>query len=418
MWYLRGRVSRKYLHFRNCTRLIVIILLLSILNLCFGDPLKNGEGKQKMKPTENVEYSVLYANVQHNSFENVKIQSSGKLVTKHVFKEDIDEVLGDPVTLHVKGTIIGIQVNPYFLIYENGIFKKEHLSIYRTTGLGAFYKNYYYVFRDSRDDVFFDYQNKIIRTDLPVLCYKDWYISIMMPFGKGILTGIQYTGGVERKPRKFGFGFTKYGKNIEMSEWSFGDVGQITSAHLTSVLDTLVVVYKNKVITIDPQNGKKNVPFLIEGYTIINTSLDLENNLVIHAQDKLGKTVVLSYTLDGKKIWEYSTEDKIENKQPPVCGEDSVVYFIINDHLVCLQDGNELWRKEVSSCVNPLLTNTQNNRVVVQAGNHINVFNSDGICEFTTLISEDLKESFTAPPVVGGDGKIYVASEIGLYSFE
>lgn len=398
---------------------LVLTLLIFIVWFSLGKDNNLLKGKYPMKPTANVEYSILFANVQHNSYENVKIQSSGKLAWKKNFKQDVDENFGEPVTLHVKGTIIGIQVNPYFLIYENGLFKEKHQSVYRTSGLGAFFSEYYYIFRNLENDVFFNYNNTIYRDDLPLINLdSDWYTLLIMPFKNGVLIGSQYTGGIHKKQKKFGFGLEGYGNNPMSSLWGYGEDGKPTSVHMTKLLDRLVVVNKNKVITIDPQNGKKSAPFLIDGYTLASTSLNLENNLIIHAQNKLGKTVVLSYTLDGKKIWEYSTEDKIENKQPPVCGEDSVVYFIINDHLVCLQDGNELWRKEVSSCVNPLLTNTQNNRVVVQAGNHINVFNSDGICEFTTLISEDLKESFTAPPVVGGDGKIYAASEIGLYSFE
>ncbi len=64
------------------------------------------------------------------------------------------------------------------------------------------------------------------------------------------------------------------------------------------------------------------------------------------------------------------------------------------------------------------MTNSKGNNVIVQSGFHIMAYDSDGNMKFKTLITKNMNEEFTAPPVIGGDGLIYTASGTALYCFK
>ncbi len=370
-----------------------------------------------MTNTDKVAYSVLYANVQRNSYANASLNAIGERAWKKVFKNDLDEPMAPPVAVLARGTYIGVQVNPYFLIYRNGKFSNWFYSRPVSVGISIFLNDFYLVIKKSGLDNYYDYNNSIVRDDVPPIGLIDWwYPHLVFPYKDGILFANQFTGGPQRAPKEFVFGYKKYGNNI--SEWYYGEKGEISDVLLNSTIDKLVFVFRNRINILDPATGKKVKVFDPELPSIFEASLDLSNNIVIHAMNKEQKEVYVSFDLNGTRLWEHEVIGKVRNDQPPVCGEDGTVYYIADSSLVCIKEGNEVWKSELFPCVNPLMTNSKGNNVIVQSGFHIMAYDSDGNMKFKTLITKNMNEEFTAPPVIGGDGLIYTASGTALYCFK
>jgi hypothetical protein len=365
----------------------------------------------------NVPYSVLYANVQRNSYANSTIIASGERDWKKDYTTDFDEVVSPPTAILSRKSTVGIQVNPYFLIYENGTFKQWHYIRALSSGIGIFLHDFYLVIEDSGLDKFFKYDNSILRNDVPSTGLVHWWSPcITVPYSKGMLYANQFTGGPQRSRKEFVIGYTVFGNNL--AEWYFGDYGEISNVLLNSTIDKLVFTFQNQIHTLDPATGKKIKVFDPELPSMFKASLDLSNNLVIHAINKDPKEVYTSFDLNGSKLWEHEIEGSVQNDQPPVCGEDGTVFYVSDSTLVCIKSGKILWKEVVFPCVDPLITSSKGNNIIIQSGFHIMAYNSKGTKKFSTLITKNMNESFTAPPVVGGDGRIYVASGTALYCFK
>jgi hypothetical protein len=397
--------------------LAVYLLLFSGEIIVAGTPQKPLKGKISMVTTDKVAYSVLYANVQRNSYANAFLGATGESIWKKNFKNNLDEPMASPVAVLTHEGNIGVQVNPYFLIYnENGGFVKWHYTKAVSSGIGIFLDKGYGVVEDNGSfDKLYTFAGNFSADIIPGAFIDDWWVPVLIsPYQKGFILAQQYTGGPSRRPHEFKFSF--YVSNY--SGTFYGEKGEFSNVLLNSTVDKLVFTFQNQIHTLDPATGKKIKIFDPELPSMFKASLDLSNNLVIHAINKNQKEVYTSFDLNGTKLWEHEIESSVQNDQPPVCGEGGMVYYIGDTSLVCIKDGKKMWKSELFPCVNPLMTNSKGNNIIVQAGFHIMVYESNGKQKLKTLITKNMNEEFTAPPVIGGDGRIYTASGTALYCFK
>ncbi|MCX7727425.1 MAG: hypothetical protein N2053_11335, partial [Chitinispirillaceae bacterium] len=255
----------------------------------------------------------------------------------------------------------------------------------------------------------------VIGEIIPPIFVDVWWIpELIAPYKEGFIVVKQYTGGPSRSAPEFGIFF--YVNDYKGSFYK--EKGKVYSPLLNSTNDKIIFIFNNKFCLLDVSSGKKIKEFDPYLLSTEKASLDLKDNIVAYGIDKSEKNVIVSFDLNGNKLWEHEVDSTIQNNQPPVCGEDGRVYYISRGELVCLKEGKELWKSEVFPCVEPLMTNSKGNNLLVQSGFHIMVFDSNGKQKFKTLITTNPQEQFTAPPVIGGDGLIYVASDIALYCFK
>lgn len=364
----------------------------------------------------NVAYSVSYANLQSNSFTDSTLAVVGVRAWKKGYVNDFEEVVSAPTAILSQGSTIGIQVNPYFLLYDNDLFVKWHHIKAVSVGIGIFLDKGYGVIEDNGSfDKLYTYSGKFSADIIPGAFIDEWWLPVFVsPYQNGFIFAQQYTGGPSRRPREFKISF--YVRDY--SGTYYGNKGEISNVLLNSTIDKLIFTFQNQIHTLDPATGKKIKVFDPELPSMFKASLDLSNNLVIHAMNKDQKEVYVSFDLNGTKLWEHEIESSVQNDQPPVCGEGETVYYIGDGSLVCIKDGIKVWKSELFPCVNPLMTNSKGNNVIVQSGFHIMAYESNGKQKFKTLITKNMNEEFTAPPVIGGGGRLYTASGTALYCFK
>jgi outer membrane protein assembly factor BamB len=264
---------------------------------------------------------------------------------------------------------------------------------------------------------YFSYNGKRLTIQMPIVGITNyWYPLLLTSYNNGILLIEQFSGGPSRRPKEFRLSYDIPNENL--GGWFYGQKGEISNVLLTSTADKLLFTYQKQIHLLDPATGKEIKVFNPELPSIFKASLDLSNNLIIHGIDTAKNEVVCAFNLDGTKLWEHRIEGSIQNNQPPVCGENGAVFFISDSSLYCIISGETIWKEEVVPCVTPLLTSSKGNNIIVQSGIHILAFDANGKNIFSKLITKDINEEFTAPPVIGGDGRIYVASGTALYCFK
>jgi hypothetical protein len=395
-------------------KLSIVLLVLGI-GVFAGTSTKTAKGKSTMNGSNTAPYSVLYANPQRNSYTNVGLTCIGERAWKKTYKPEFDEVVSAPVVVLASGTNIGIQVNPYFLLYKNGTLSKEHNTKAISSEVGVFLDGKYAVVKDDGSiEKYFSYNGGLIATE-SIDGYLDdwWYLKLIAPYKNGLILAKQFTGGQTRRQKEFKICFYV----PHYTGTYFGGKGEIRNVLLSSTGDKLLFTQKD-IHLLDPATGKEVRTFDSNLPSLFSASLDLSDNLILHGINKGQKEVVAAFGLDGTQHWEYTVEGTIQNRQPPVCGEDGVVFFISDSSLFCINAGAMVWKKIVFPCVGPLITVCKGNTVIIQSGFHIMAYGADGKSLFSTLITKDANEEFTAPPVVGGDGRIYTASGTALYCFK
>lgn len=391
------------------------LLLFSIL--CFYIAVVFSNEKDKtINSYIDIPYATSYANFQRNSYISFPCLSSGRLRNKREIITDFDEIVSPPTTLLAQNDLVGIQLNPFILLYKDNKLQKDFYIKESGVSVVTFGNDFISVIENSGYFNLFKY-NYSLYTDkmLSGSIAGNWYPRLNAIINNGVFSIQQFCGRPPLKEKKFSITFTKYGQGLP--EWSIGADGYLGSTLLTHSLDNVIYTKGNNVYVLNTQSGIKVAAFDIALTSLLSSSLSLTDELVIHGINKEKREILCLYDLNGNKLWEYILNNPIVNKQPPVCGEEKTVFFISNKSLHAIKNGKLLWQVPVKECSNPLITVCKNNNIILQAGHQIRLYNSTGKEKFSVLLSKDLKEEFTAPPVIDGNGVIYTASNKALYSF-
>jgi outer membrane protein assembly factor BamB len=364
------------------------------------------------------DYAVRYANSQRNSLEKSAVHAVGELAWKKDYVQDFHEgPVSPPVALYASGSTVGIQVNPYLLIYKDEkLVSWKH--IHETSrDAAAFFKDCFIYFpADGLVHGFYDYAGERLQRPIPMVGLAQYESPMLITaLGKGLLYAAQFSGGPSRRPRRFTIGFLLPPRHSP--EWGYCGERLDSDVLVSNSGDALLYSTKGKFYAVDMATGKMKGNFELPIASLVSASIDPTDNLVVHAVNKDGREVIAAYRPDGTPVWEHEIDGKVANRQPPVCG-DAAVFYIAGGALCCCREGALAWKSELFPCMDPLMTVTAGNNVIVQSGFHLFLFDATGRNLFKSLITPDTTAHFTAPPVAAGDGLIYAASEKALYCFK
>ncbi|KMQ50574.1 hypothetical protein CHISP_2567 [Chitinispirillum alkaliphilum] len=399
-------------------KIYTLSLAISILLIACAQDKSISKRNTMNNPLHNVSYSVRYANNQRNSFANAKLASNGTLKWKNTYTDDYRiRSKSDPVSLYAANDVVGVQVNPILYVYRGSEFITAHYPIAnRNRDVCVFFSDKYVSFLGPID--YWSYSDGTkIDTPQPYAGVSSYWIPLLLlPVGDGVVFAKWFMGGPSRLPQRFQMYYRLTEKRFP--EWVWEETEGTNIVLASSDSKKVIYIIKRTVHTIHIEKVERVGKFAPDLTSIISASLDFDDNLIIHGT-KEGVDVITAYSIHTQeKLWEYNVIGSVKNLQPPVIGEDNSVFFVTDTILYCIKNGEHDWALQIHPVSNPLMTIGKGNDILLQSDSHISAITGRGEEIFRTRITDDPESKFTAPPVIGTDGLVYVSCYKRLYCFE
>ncbi len=177
--------------------------------------------------------------------------------------------------------------------------------------------------------------------------------------------------------------------------------------------------YSNSISIYDLNSGKEQNKIKTEKASILNASLNFNNQLNLILQTSENEYILRNYSLDGKINWEYFLPINSAEyvNQPPAVNKLNQVYCLINSTVYLIDNGRLLGSVNIPNAPYfRFLTVTGDNKFLVVSSYILSYYDSNGNLIFNYLLEQD--DSITTPPVIDENGLIYFGSTKGIYSIK
>lgn len=364
-------------------------------------------------------YSTRWANLQKNSF-TPHIPTQGN---KLVWKKTMSEVTGkNDFNLHYllqRNGLIGIK-DEYFLFFMdyNGSLtqtcKLRNDSYSCPVVLGDKAVAY---FSNGQMLNYVDYAGNIIVDSEYMTGREEWsFVRNMLPTEDTLVLANQFSGGPAREPKRYFVCRQPIGK-FDWT-WEFAGDGEIQEALFSQDCTQLILIMRSEVVVLDCISGKEISRFNISIPSVETASLAPEGKLIVLGADLSGKMQLQCYGLsNGGMLWEYGCSNP-STHQPPSIDSSGTVYLFNDSLLQAITDGELAWESPETGIREPLITICGDNSVLLVNGCFLLHLDSEGTIISNELLTVDLTEEFSLPAIVNEHGRIFVANDRNIYSYE
>jgi hypothetical protein len=364
-----------------------------------------------------VPYPVTFANYQFNSWIPVEVKST--LITGWVrdYAEVDENAVFMPVSVLVKDSHIGVRCGSKLLVYDrNGLF--QFLEPLSEAASVVFGREAMAFVQPSLKLIYQDYARNPKGAGRTVPGLEEWtYAMLLKPEATEVIAATQFTGGPQMEPRRFEACAVVLSNGAR--RWFFGIDGSVESVLLTNDGQRMILLHSGVAELRSVKGGDIISTFQTNVSPCLAASLDPTDQLLLiskSTQDVVPTIELRAFDSGGKEQWTYSGVT-LQAHQPPACGPNGRVYLVNGESLECINEGTLLWSCPLKSAQKSWVTIAKDGTAVVLNGIWLYVINAQGKQVAEKLLSTDEEESFDAPPAIGTQGQIFVASGKRLYCF-
>lgn len=366
---------------------------------------------------EGVPYPVIFANFQCSSWIPVEVNSALISAWIKEFAAVDENAVFVPIAVLASGSHIGVRCGGKLLVYDrNGQFR--FLEPVSEAAPVVFGREAMAFVQPSLKLIYQDYARVAKGAGRTIPGLEQWaYSMLLKPELKEIVAAIQFSGGPQRKPKRFSACALVLRNGAR--RWFFDIEGSVDHLLMTNDGRRMVLVWKGKVELRNTQDGSLISTFETGVDVCPAASLDRNDNLLLMAdstQDAIRTRALKAFDLSGKVLWTYAGFG-LHVDQPPPSGAEGRVYLVNGASLECINNGACLWTCPLKSADRSWVTIAKDGSSVVLNGPWLYVISPQGERLAEKLVSIDAEETFDAPPVIDSYGRILVASGQRLYCF-
>ncbi len=400
---------------------IVLLLLLTAVVCQAGSSSHKSQARQNIKESNMAMYTMLFADYQHSSFQKQKTTIVGEQVW---FTPNSDTTHKSPPTAILLSSQ-GLTVQYNDRLEQMNYDGKIVWEMERDPGLDIFIHNDGIFYRSTgRRLAAVDFEKNTILDAMHIMTSsRRGFFFLVLPRDNQRYLVQTFNRAPEPEPNvpdeQDNYNLVMMGPSGD--EWLHEFEGEVLPGLVTHDGKKVILLNDNsEVLSFDTDSGKKLDSFSFLGMQFLQASLDRSDNLVVAMLNQEKKQVLACITTsDGKTIWEISFPDDGSHpfRQPPAIGNDNQVYYITNDTLYVIREGELVWRFPVpQASFYQYVTVLSDNSVLLGASNTLIHLDAEG----EVLVSVALEDSgeLTTPPVVDDKGRCYVGSGAGIYCFK
>ena len=249
----------------------------------------------------------------------------------------------------------------------------------------------------------------------------DAYLVLFEPFQKGLIAQVQYRPvDPEEKP---GFIVYKIRQSSPGYDWSKSYENE--QSHLSPVINLgkrLLVTTTKKEVLVFNTDSRDQEPEPLARFSLplgdgtIWVSCGADGSLYWSGVEK-GIAVLAATDSNGDKKWRWQAglrlgPERSKPVAPPIVTPDRV-FLLTKKNLFVVKDGRLLWSFEAKEANFTSGTALADGSILIAEGNTLHRLNAQG----NSLFQASINEVIVTPPVIDGEGNIYVASPETLYAF-
>ncbi len=372
--------------------------------------------KQKIKDKKMVEqttYPVFLANTLRNSAVTAASRSAGAVVWSRPHglpKNDLPRYL-----LLWQGRVLAESPRRLLLLSHEGKRLWERAKQQGAFAAVAGDELLHHQNTRQRLDVV-DVHNAVKQDniELPPAGDDEFELSFYAPHGKGRLLVAQVDTGSTMQVH------TRKQDHGEMySVWERDIDGQLSLPPIYDAAARQVLFTTSlKVRRVSVRNGKEDAGWELTIYQPQNWSADGRGNLYVtglHMTEAGQKrSVLLALTLAGKELWRWSGSPKLASwspRQPPIVGTDGRIHAFSAQAVLTFKEGKLVWDYKAAPTYGTALPDGS---LLVTTGNNLVRLDRDGDRLFTVALGNPA----LTPPVVDGNGDVYVATTTNLVKIQ
>lgn len=367
-------------------------------------------------------YSKLYADFQQRSCLPVTSNAAGH---ERWFTPLVDSGFNNAPTV-LLATEIGLvaqSVNRIALISYDGFVEwvRHHGS-----GLSAVYADSVVYFQGAEGDLYaVDATGQTVVSGFFVPTVTDrGFIYVAMPLNRQKILLHTFNRAEEPEPgdppQSANYQILLMGtERYDDWDWMHEFEGNCLPALVTLNHDRVVLLTDTgDVHVFDVSTGDRAMTFDLPGVSLLQASIDNDNNLVLALVTADGRNLLCCHDLFGRVLWEYELEiaERHVFHEPPAIGPDNCVLYIAGDDLFVVNAGAVVWTAKVTRAERRFVTVLADGTVLVAAASVLVRYDREGSPLFTITLEPD--EIITAPPVVSQDGRVHIATVRGIHSFD
>ncbi len=399
-----------------------------------GYAVVNVKSKSKTENTKMTIYPKLYADFVNSSFQNQLVTAKGKLGT---FKSYDSNVSIGLILITSQGILAQIGNAIHFFDFK-GSLKWIHeggrllLADDKHIFLGL-----------DQTVIILNYKNKpLSETQFEI---RGGGITITHPFNEDYLfahyrvygeNDIDTEAHEQAAPTSTEIAMVKTGYEMEMDDLEPGNKNSKIKYRERFDYYSLPLITKDKKSSVildngsntikifDIETGNKKSEFKPEKSSeFISASIDRKNDLIVFLREwnpDAHENKLSSYSLSGKLKWSISFgkgEDYNQVSQPPAIDSKNRAYFIWKNEVLLIENGKILRKTAIPrQKYYQFVTVAGDDSILIASSNMIKHMDKEGTALFTATLEKN--ETLSTPPVIGNNGKIYIATSKGIRIIE
>jgi len=307
--------------------------------------------------------------ISYGNYINVRSQKTGESIwSKEMFS----------------GALFDLKANGLVAVDENGYYEilgmdqkiNEHLSL---------------PFLSSQTMLFFSRKND----NEMAYCYQTYPTATNSPTDS--------FGGPEMT-------FNRFDIKSDDFIWQFIKKEDLIEALIAGDGSFYCLVTLNHIYLIDSEATSDDGVTTIDIEEAVSAAIDHQGNVLLIENTEEGR-FLKSFNRQGEISWEFPMEEAELTGQPPASHPDGSVYIVLDDKLIKIESGKEVWSCQLMADAGEARITVLKDGTILAAANSVLMqISPDG--EITA--NEVIPEPITCRPIMDNNGLIYVTGATGV----
>ena len=408
-----------YMRLKQVIGVVGILLLLVTAMVCqAGSSSHQSQVRQNIKGSNMTMYKMLFADYQYSSFQEQTSNVVGEQVWVTPNSDSTHKSPPTAILLSPQGLTVQYNDRLEQMTYDGKIV----WELERDPGLDIFIHNDAIYYRSTgRRLAAVDFEKNTVLDAMHIMTSsRRGFFYLVLPRDNQRFLVQTFNRAPEPEPNipdeHDNYNLVLMGPSGD--EWLHEFEGEVLPGLVTHDSKKVMLLTDNSdILSFDTDTGEQLDSFSLPGVQFLQASMDRNDNLVVAMLNQEKKQVHACINVsDGKTLWEKPFPDDGPHtfRQPPAIGSDNQVYYITNDTLHVIKDGELLWRYPVPEATfYQYLTILADNSVLLSASDTLIHLDAEG--EVLAAVVMENSGELTTPPVVDDKGRCYVGSGAGIY---
>lgn len=206
------------------------------------------------------------------------------------------------------------------------------------------------------------------------------------------------------------FTFSRFDIKINNFIWQFVKKEDLIDALVAPDGSFYCIATLNHIYLIEAEAVSDKAVITINLEEVTAAALDHQGNILVIQNIEEGQ-FLKSFDRQGHPIWQFPLDRAELTGQPPACHPDGAIYLVLNNRLLKIDKGQEIWSCQLmAESGETVITVLEDGTILAAAKTILMQISPDG----EIMMNKVVPEPITCRPIMDKNGLIYIAGATGI----